>query len=59
MVICWDQKVLFESLGLETIPFRDAWVAQWVKHSTLDFRSGLRVMGSSPMSGSVLSRESA
>ena len=36
-------------------------MAQSVKHSTLDLGSGhdLRVVGSSPMSGSVLSVESA
>jgi len=36
-------------------------VAQWVKHLTLDFGSGqdLRIMGSSPTSGSVLGVESA
>ena len=36
-------------------------MAQSVKHPTLDFGSGhdLRVVGSSPTSGSVLSAESA
>ena len=36
-----------------------AWVAQSLKHPALDFGSGhhLRVMGLSPVSGSVLSRE--
>jgi len=40
---------------------RDAWVAQSVKHLTLDLGSGhdLRVMGSSPASGSALDGESA
>lgn len=40
---------------------RTAWDAQLVKHLTLDFGSGhdLRVMGSRPLSGSMLSRESA
>ena len=38
-----------------------AWVAQMVKHLTLDFGSGheLRVPGLSPTLGSMLSRESA
>ena len=37
------------------------WVAQLVKCPTLDFGSGndLRVLGSSPMSGTLLNRESA
>ena len=36
-----------------------AWVAQLVKHPTLDFTSGLdlRVMGSSPVLGSTLGME--
>ena len=39
----------------------DAWVAQSVKHLTLDFRSGhdLMDMRSSPTSGSALSMEPA
>jgi len=39
---------------------RDTWVALSVKHQTLDFSSGhdLRVLGSSPASGSMLSGES-
>ena len=38
-----------------------AWVAQLVEHPTLDFSSGhdLRVVGSSPESGSMLSRKAA
>ena len=41
--------------------FRGAWVAQWVKCLTLGLGSGhdLRVVGSSPTLGSVLSGESA
>ena len=40
---------------------KGAWVAQSVKHPTLDFSPGhdLRGMGSSPYQGSMLSRESA
>ena len=39
---------------------RDAWVAQTLKCLTLDFSSGhdLRGVGSSPLLGSVLSKES-
>ena len=35
------------------------WVAQLFKHPTLDFGSGhdLRIVGSSPMSGSALGKE--
>ena len=38
---------------------RATWVAQWVKHLTLDFGSGydLKAMRSSPASGSVLGVE--
>lgn len=38
-----------------------AWVAQWVKQLTIDFGSGhdLEVLGSSPVSGSVLRVELA
>jgi len=41
--------------------FRGAWVVQLVKHPTLGFSSGddLRVMRSSPASGSTLSMEPA
>ena len=40
--------------------FRGAWVAQLVEHPTLGFSSGhdLKVVRSSPVSGSVLSGES-
>ena len=40
---------------------KGAWVAQSVKHPTLDFSSGpvLRVMGSRPKTDSTLSGESA
>ena len=40
---------------------RGAWVAQWVKHPTLDFGSDhdLRVMRLSPLWGSALRGESA
>ena len=40
---------------------RGAWVAQSVEHLTLDFGSGhdLRVVRSSPLSGSMLGVESA
>jgi len=40
---------------------KGCWVAQLVECPSLDFSSGhdLRVMGSSPKSGSMLSRESA
>ena len=40
---------------------KGAWVAQLVKHPTLDFNSGhdLRVLGLSPVSGSRLSMESS
>ena len=35
------------------------WVAQWVKASTFGSGHDLRVMGSSPTSGSLLGREPA
>ena len=45
----------------QKVSFQGAWVAQSVKHLTLDFSSGpdLRVVGSSPASDSVLNGESA
>ena len=48
--------------GFRIFPqIQDTWVAQSVKPPTLDFSSdhGLRVMRSSPVSGSALSGESA
>ena len=54
---------LLRNLGLfqKSSNSRGTWVAQLVKHPTLDFGSGhdLRVLGSSPISGPMLSRESA
>ena len=46
---------------LKTDKFEDAWVAQLVKHPTLDFGLGhdLRDMRSSPTLGSGLSAEAA
>ena len=46
---------------LERVLIWGAWVAQLDGHPTLDFDSGPapRVMGSSPMSGSVLGMEPA
>ena len=38
-------------------PYRDTWVAQSVKHPTLDFGSGRGLMGSSPTLGSLLSAQ--
>ena len=38
---------------------RGAWVAQWVKASAFSSGHDLRVLGSSPASGSLLSREPA
>ena len=51
---------IFENV-FENVPHWGAWVAQLVKHPTLDFSSGHDVMfvSSSPMSGSELSVESA
>jgi len=54
-------KGLAQESGFKIVTLRDAWVAQSVKHPTLDFSSGhdLRFMISSPMSGSALSMEPA
>ena len=55
------QNVLYAQNGILFIKLRGAWVAQLVEHLTLDFGSGhdLRVMGSSPVLGSVLSVQTA
>ena len=47
--------------GMSNKIFRGTWVVLWVKLPTLNFGSGhdLRVVGSSPTSGSGLSGESA
>lgn len=46
---------------IQKYQLRGTWVAQFVKHLTLNFGSGhdLRVVRSSPASGSMLSEESA
>jgi len=49
-------------IGLNNVTcFRGAWMGQLVEHPILGFSSGhdLRVLGSSPTSGSVISMESA
>ena len=45
--------------AFKTTMIRGMWVAQWVKHLTLDFGSGhdLRIMRLSPTLGSMLSME--
>ena len=45
--------------SLKNVTFRGASVAQWVKASAFSSGYGPRVLGSSPASGSLLSREPA
>ena len=55
------EKKWFVFIVLKKSKKRSSWLAQLVKHLTLDFGSGhdLRVMRSSLASGSMLSGESA
>ena len=46
-------------LGVKKVILWDAWEAQWVKGSAFGSGHGHRVLGSSPASGSLLSREPA